>query len=594
MILFHKIPATNRTAESEPCIRWFAALKICLLILAATSCRKDSQSSAEPEVTAPKFVMVDQTTDLRAWLDDEIRSGAKKIVIPPGRYRVDSTKGAHLTLSGLRDVEIDATHVEMTCTSTSVALKLDDCERVSVRGLTIDYNPLPFTQGSIVAMAPDKSWLEFEVADGYPEDRLNERVQIYDPKTRELRRGDARWSEDIKAVGARRYRVGKAQPYKFIKQRDTEQVGDILVTSNYNSPVGSHAVVATDCTNLRLEGITIYSSPCFGFLERSCNATTYLHCKIDRRAPDDDPVKRAQPRMRSLNADAFHSKYAVRGPAIVACTAFYQGDDCVNINGNYYYIAGANGRQLRIAALKEPTIRTGDQLEFLPFSGVRPPDNMAVDLQPDPMPVTATEAALIFKLSIREETREAFLNGKAKFYTLTLAKEVDLAPGSLVCSGQRVGNDFSVRNCDFGHNRSRGILIKASKGEVSGNRITASRMAAVLISPEFWWLEAACSSHVLVADNVISGCLESPVQINAAGGSRQILPAGAHRNITLRGNRISDSVWPLIHVTSTSGLVIEGNSLPKHPPSFQPSRNDGAMPPPVLLEKCETQSDSPW
>jgi hypothetical protein len=60
---------------------------------------------------------------------------------------VETLKGAHLVLDGLRDVEIDATDVEMVCTSTSLALKLINCERVTLRGLTIVYDPLPSTQG---------------------------------------------------------------------------------------------------------------------------------------------------------------------------------------------------------------------------------------------------------------------------------------------------------------------------------------------------------------------------------------------------------------------------------------------------------------
>ena len=76
-----------------------------------------------------------------------------------------------------------------------------------------------------------------------------------------------------------------------------------------------------------------------------------------------------------------------------------------------------------------------------------------------------------------------------------------------VCSGRRVRNGFLVKDCDFGHNRSRGILIKASRGQVVGNRISHGWMAAVLVAPEFWWLEAASSSDVEIRDNVIVGCL---------------------------------------------------------------------------------------
>jgi hypothetical protein len=182
-----------------------------------------------------------------------------------------------------------------------------------------------------------------------------------------------------------------------------------------------------------------------------------------------------------------------------------------------------------------------------------------------------------------ERMRSDLLDGNVVLYTLTLDREVSLAPGSAVCCPLRLGRGFVVKDCDFGDNRSRGILIKASKGEVSGNRITNSRMAAVLISPEFWWMEAGMSSDVVVRDNFIKGCLETPIRILALGGSRQILPAGALRNISIRNNRIEDSAWPLIHVTSTSGLTIEGNVLPDSPPA-----NHDKSIKPILLENCES------
>ena len=110
-----------------------------------------------------------------------------------------------------------------------------------------------------------------------------------------------------------------------------EQIGDILVTNQRSaSGTGDHAIVATDCGALNLEDITLYASPLFGFLELRCDGTNYRRCKIDRRPQAKDFVKRSLRRLRSLNADAFHSIQATKGPAIVGCTAKFQDDDCVN------------------------------------------------------------------------------------------------------------------------------------------------------------------------------------------------------------------------------------------------------------------------
>ena len=39
---------------------------------------------------------------------------------------------------------------------------------MTVLGLTIDYDPLPFTQGRIVSLSEDKRVHEIELFDGYP------------------------------------------------------------------------------------------------------------------------------------------------------------------------------------------------------------------------------------------------------------------------------------------------------------------------------------------------------------------------------------------------------------------------------------------
>ena len=225
---------------------------------------------------------------------------------------------------------------------------------------------------------------------------------------------------------------------------------------------------------------------------------------------------------------------ATRGPSIIGCSAKYQGDDCINIHGIYHPVTACQGKRLRIAALRELTISPGDPVEFLPVSGVRPPDAKAVAVEPDE-PITAAEKEFFAKRRMFPRHKETLLSGKARFFTLTLDRAVDLEMGSGVCSGLRVGNGFLVKDCDFGHNRSRGILIKASRGQVIGNTISHGWMAAILVAPELsYWLEAASSSDVVIRDNVIIGCREPAIEVVALGYDGKPLASGAHRNITDR------------------------------------------------------------
>ena len=519
--------------------------------------------------------------DLQAFIDRELAAGKTTVVVPPGRYRVEPRHGRHLFFKDLHDVEILADGVEMVCTETSEALGFEQCRHVRMRGLAIDYDPLPFTEGRITALAPDKSWVEFEILDGYPDRRLEERIEIYDPASGELRRETTGWQAPFEAAGPHRYRIAKHAGYRFRAERDTEQVGDILVTNHASAPGGGsgHAVESARCAGLRLEDIRLFAAGCFGFLEHDCEGSTYLRCRIDRRPPETDYPKRAWPRMRSLNADAFHSVGAVRGPSLIGCTARFQGDDCVNIHGQYDMVLAATGKELRVMAARGAlSLEPGDPAEFLPYEGARPPDAVAVKIEPA-APETETEIAFAARQRMDEGLHRHFSDGKARVFTLTLDRAVALPAGSLVCSGRRVGNGFVVKDCDFGFNRSRGILIKASRGEVSGNRITGAWMSAVLVTPEFWWCEAGSSSDVTIRDNVIRRCRGIAIRVEAEGGSGKPLPDGAHRNIAILHNTVEDSPWPNIRVTSTEGLMIEGNRL-------APVPCGGSGKTAVVMEQC--------
>lgn len=108
-------------------------------------------------------------------------------------------------------------------------------------------------------------------------------------------------------------------------------------------------------------------------------------------------------------------------------------------------------------------------------------------------------------------------------------------------------------------------------------------------------MEAASSSDIVVKDNIIEGCLQTPIQILAPGGDGQSLPSGAHRNISITGNRMADCAWPLIRVTSTSGLIIKGNQYLETPPSWQPTSPHAASVVAIELEQCENvTSNTRW
>jgi parallel beta-helix repeat protein len=495
--------------------------------------------------------------DLQGFLDREIQAGAPRIVIPPGRYRVAPRDRQHLVLRGLKDVQIIAEGVEMVCTETTRAVTITHCTNVTLRGLTIDYDPLPFTQGRIAAVSADKQVYEVELFEGYPEATTvrNFKYEVFRPDTRTLRCEDRALSH-IEVVDARHLRL------TCPGRRDShlEQPGDLIVIGSEYAPHGSapHAVECSDSVNVRLEDIVLFASNCFGFIELNCDGSTYERCRIDRRSPETDPVKRASPRLRSLDADAYHSKYAIRGPAYLGCSARFMGDDCINICGDYHLIMDSDGREVRVLAKGRMNIQPGDPVELVLYAGERLPDARAVSIQPVG-PILEEERAFLARQSMDAGLKNGRELGRA--YRVTLDRDVTIPRGGLICSANRIGNGFTVKNCNFGFNRSRGILIKASHGEISGNHMEGCWMSAILVSPEYWWLEAGSSTDLTIAGNTITNCTGVPIRVAATGGKGDIAPAGAHRNITITGNTVTGCAMPGILVTSTTELRVSGNIL---------------------------------
>lgn len=538
-----------------------------------------SAADMELKSSAPN---VGEAFDLQSFIERQIETGTNQVIIRPGRYRVTPKNGAHLSFQNLTNLDLVAKGVEMVCTEIRPAIVIRCCRNFHLDGMTIDYDPLPMTEGRIVALAPDKSWMEFQIIDGYAMDNLVERIEIYDPATKELRRASYYGWGQFKKIGPERYRISKDSSYAYNPTEDTEQVGDIFVTNHsYPGNVSEgHAVELSQCAAVELQDITLYASPCFGFLEDRCESDIYRHCVIDRRSPASDPVKRGFPRMRSLNADAFHSVDATEGPQIINCTARFMGDDAVNIHGRYALVTASTGTVLRLAAPDGISIAAGDPVEFLPFEGQRPSDAVVKNIDPD-SPITSAEQSFVEKLGMTQHIKESLLAGDAKFYRVTLDRPVALPMGSLIAAANRLGSGFLVKGCNFGYNRSRGVLIKASHGQVLDNTITHSWMAGVLVSPEFWWMEAGSASDVTIAGNKIIDCRQTAIQVVAPGGDGKPLMSGAHHDITISNNIISNSIWPNIRVTSSSKLTVRNNQLT---PASE-VRNAGKTKP-ISIENC--------
>lgn len=456
----------------------------------------------------------------------------------------------------MKDVTIIANNVELICTETVQAINIINCKNFKLVGLSVDYDPLPFTQGRIVEMSADKSKLTVDVLEGYSTKLRNEKLEIYDSATAEL---------STRTYYAVKHEVDEANRRIIFKKKNKanaeysfEKVGDIIVFDSYSNHFSPHAIVMEDCEGLTLENVKLYAGPTFAFFEKSCNGSKYIDCKVDRRPLETDIAKRGIRRMRSNNADGFHSKSAQVGPSYKNCIARYNGDDGFAISGNYHVITETNGNKLTVVGKVgfTPDIQVGDAVELVSYDGTRMPDAIVKSIKADRVLTLEERMFLANQKFLRESDRT---KDAANVFIIEIDHPVELPMGSVIASANRVGNGFEVLNCIAGPNRSRGIIAKASNGTISNNQCISNWGMAIKCSPEHQWLEAGSGKNLTITSNTIENCQDVAIAVYALGGNKKTAAIGAHSNINISNNTVSNSLNPAFAVTSTKGLLFMNN-----------------------------------
>jgi hypothetical protein len=112
-----------------------------------------------------------------------------------------------------------------------------------------------------------------------------------------------------------------------------------------------------------------------------------------------------------------------------------------------------------------------------------------------------------------------------------------------------------VKDCTFGNNRSRGILIKAGCGTISGNRIENAHMQAIKIAPEYEWLESGYSRDVDVESNTV---INSGMQALLI---RPVASGAGFENIRIRDNRFETGFQPAVSIPGSAAAIFQGNTV---------------------------------
>ena len=304
----------------------------------------------------------DDPSSLQRAFNAAIRAGTTKLVIPAGTYRLPVPQGVFsLLVRDAKDLEIDARGAEIVIGDPlKGGLQFFRCRNVKLRGLSIRHDLPPFTQGRIVAIAPDEKSLDVKIHEGYPApEETWPAAYVFDPKTRLWKAGTIDLSpqrvEPLEKGLFRLHFRGKCG-----RSVHPVEVGDLLAYRGR----GLTDLHLGACSGITVEDVTIRNGGGFCVHEDGGEGGNRYRYRVTY---GPKPPGATEAPLLSCNADAFHSSGVRKGPTLEGCLFEGMGDDGIPIHGAYSLIVESREKSW---VATDGVLREGDPLRlFNPDGG---------------------------------------------------------------------------------------------------------------------------------------------------------------------------------------------------------------------------------
>jgi len=474
------------------------------------------------------------------------RQGAK-LVFARGRYDIDGgpmgerrRRQPSLDIKHINNMTIEGNGAELIGHDYSTMFHFTECQNITINNLTVDWNPLPYTQGKVVEV--NDEYVDIEVVAPFTAQagRRTEAILGYDLERRRMARrytdhyqkGYEKTSEVVRP-GIMRLFIGRQDRFAGA----LPPVGTHIIARH--QVYGYQALQFVKCSNVRIENVNIYSNPGMGVIGSICRDIFIRHLKVMLRPGSG--------RWMSCTADATNFP-GCRGTLVIEnCLFEGMGDDATNIKSGHYSVVSerVNDKTLSISRGRRggipPVPHIGDRLEL---SGE------------DLVPYTTVTV----KSVKRNEEKEALI--------VEFSDKLPERAGK----GDIVGNPSScpsvhIRNCMVIRNRARGFIIK-NRGAIIEDcyfqDITASAIG-MNADINVWW-ESIGSHDIIIRNNHFVDCRFDPdvvrgiIECLTNVGERRS-PPGVHQRITIENNIIQGSGADGVKIGSADGLVIADNII---------------------------------
>jgi hypothetical protein len=477
-----------------------------------------------------------------------------------------------LAFKGLHGFELNGNGAQLINAARGSTMTISTSSHVTIRDLTIDHDPLPFTQGTIAAFDKAALQINVKVDAGYPDDPAflatitDGFFKVMDRKTKALKAGARDFLTPAKvewiSPGLIKVHLRWGANDCFPSQLPVA-VGDPVTIANGNA----HAIVVDDSAATSFIDLKLLASPGMGILENGGAGSMMLQ-KVSV-VPGPRPKGATTDRLVSTNSDGSHFITVEQGPTIEDCAFANTSDDAVNVHGFYYYVVEKPApRRYLLTPKWDIGLALGDEIESCDHASFRSLGRTKIEqFTKRHAPELKGKIAPIWKN--KSPTTQPDL-----VYDVVLQQDLPLKVGDSVTSLSRIGAGAAIRRCSF-HACGR-VLVKAPNAVVEDCQFTYSSAIALQAGSDIgFWSESGFAENLVLRGNRFTHSITGANELTGGSGALgtiyvgMSLPEGAkgfqnnfqNRNVTIEGNHIDDSYIYAIFVNNADGVKIIGNLI---------------------------------
>ncbi len=466
-------------------------------------------------------------------------------------YRMGSFKGgnAQMRLVDVNRLTIEGNGAALLLDPRNGILELGKCRRVIVRNFVIDFDPLPFTQGTIRAVDAAAGSFDLEIHEGHllpPSDEFMKRVlgkagwqysSVIDPVENHRRWG----IPDFFSIAAVNAVPDKNRTYRIKMRSDhagrvkTVDVGDrfflpLLQINDKIRAMGGNIYIR-DSADCMVAGLTIHSARngMVFSIDRNKGAIILRGNRIAFKPGSD--------RIVTTWKDGMHCKNNRVGPVIEDC--YFEGmlDDSINLSADTAMASKViSPSEFRLVG---PPFGVGDEvMVFNPRSNYMAKTKVIQSKLKDGVRTVVMADEIKGVVTGNKIPNKDI--GSTHFYNMSYAN-----------------SGFVVRNCVFKPQRRHAVLVRSCNGVIEKNRIDGVGGAAIWMANEIGnFYEGPLPQNNIIRDNIIRNTQWVAIAVEAGGGRRNA------RNIRIENNKIQ--ILPgstAIRIRNGHDIMLSGNTV---------------------------------